>query len=211
MSEDLRPGFGGALEGAPPSLVNQRRQRKLARHAASYLEEGEKLLAPAAFGARRGGILVLSAVGALVVTMVTLVVAGDRMGAAADVVFGAGLALTMLLLLLVVAVPFTQGCAVVLTDRRLVVFRTGKFSSRVREMVIAVPRSEVFTAFWGLRRPDRGAGYGVLRLAFSPALGRAPMKPYFMAWNAVAAGCIDDALTTPAGGTDAASWPVRAA
>lgn len=190
--------------------MNQRRQRKLARDAASYLEEGEKLLAPAAFGARRGGILVLSAVGALVVTMVTLVVAGDRMGAAADVVFGAGLALTMLLLL-VVAVPFTQGCAVVLTDRRLVVFRTGKFSSRVREMVIAVPRSEVFTAFWGLRRPDRGAGYGVLRLAFSPALGRAPMKPYFMAWNAVAAGCIDDALTTPAGGTDAASWPVRAA
>lgn len=210
MSEDLRPGFGGALEGAPPSLVNQRRQRKLARDAASYLEEGEKLLAPAAFGARRGGILVLSAVGALVVTMVMLVVAGDRMGAAADVVFGAGLALTMLLLL-VVAVPFTQGCAVVLTDRRLVAFRTGKFSSRVREMVIAVPRSEVFTAFWGLRRPDRGAGYGVLRLAFSPALGRAPMKPYFMAWNAVAAGCIDDALTTPAGGTDAASWPVRAA
>ena len=28
-----------------------------------------------------------------------------------------------------------------------------------------------------------------------------------MALGAVAAGCIDDALTTPAGGTDAASWP----
>ena len=202
MSEDLGPGFGGALERAPPDLVNQRRQRRLARDAAGYLEEGEKLLAPAAFGSQGGGILLLSAVGVLVVLAVTAIVAGSRMGAAADVVFGAAMGLMWLLLLL--SIPFTHGCAVVLTDRRLLVFRTGRVSTRVREMVIAVPRSEVSTAFWAYR------ACGVLRLGFSPGVGRAPMKPYFWGWGTPAARCIDDALTTTAGGTDA-SQSARAA
>ncbi len=203
MGEDLGPGFGGALEGAPPGLVGLRRQLRLARDAAGYLEEGEKLLAPAAFGAQGGGILLLSAFGVLAAIMVTLVVAGNRMGAAADVVFGAGLALAMLLVVL--SVPFARGCAVVLTDRRLLVFRTGRLSPRVREMVIAVPRSEVSASLWALQ------GYSALSLEFSPAAGRAPMKPYFMGPGTRAARCIDDALATAAGGADASPQPGKAA
>ena len=51
----------------------------------------------------------------------------------------------------------------------------------------------------------------LVSLEFSPAVGRAPMKPYFLGPDTWAASCIDDALTTPAGGADAASWPGRAA
>ncbi len=203
MSEDLGPGFGGVVGGAPPGVVDQRRQRGLARDAAGYLEEGEMLLAPAAFGTQGGGIFVLSGAGVLAAIMVTLVVAGDRMGAAADVVFGAGLALAVLLVVL--SVPFARGCAVVLTDRRLLVFRTGRLSPRVREMIIAVPRGEVSASLWALQ------GYGALSLEFSPAVGRAPMKPYFMGPGTWAARCIDDALATAAGGADASPQPGKAA
>jgi hypothetical protein len=88
----------------------------------------------------------LAAAGVLAVTVVLAVVALDRMGAAGDVLGSAGIGLFFLLTLL--QGLSSPGCAVVLTDRRLLVFRTGRLSTRVRGMVTAVPRSEVSADFW---------------------------------------------------------------
>lgn len=204
MSEGSGPGFGGVVEGAPPGLANRRFQRRLAQDAAGHLEEGEKLLSPAAVGAQGGMIFLLSAAGVLAVTVVLAVVALDRMGAAGDVLGSAGIGLFFLLTLL--HGLFSPGCAVVLTDRRLLIFRTGRLSTRVREMLTAVPRSEVSADFWAW------STHSVLRLEVPSVADRAPMKLnlYFLGWATPAARSIYDALMTPAGDADARPWPGRA-
>jgi hypothetical protein len=123
--------------------------------------------------------------------MIVLAVGGDRMGAAGNVVFIAGMALGALLVLMML--PFGRSYAVILTDRRLLLFHMAKISytQRLRGICLAVPRSEVSSAF-----KDRQV-WAVLSLEFSPATGQAPVKLWFMDVHKLGARYNHEALTTP--------------
>ncbi len=201
MGDDMGRAVGGAVSGPLDGAV----WRKLSRAAAGYLDEGEELAVPAVPASRGGGIFALSGAAVLAATFIVLAAAGDRMGAAANWVFGAGLVLGMLLILMML--PFTSSYAVVLTGRRLLLFRMAKigYTQHVRGIYLAVPRSEVSAAF-----KDR-LGWAVLSLKFSPATGQAPMELWFMNVQKRGARYIYEALMTPTGGADASPQPGKAA
>jgi hypothetical protein len=187
----------------------------LARDAArtGYLGEGEHLVAPVAHGSRGDLPLALSALSVLVVTLVTgVLLAGvtgvfvaDRMGAgAAEVVLLVGMALVIALLLL--TIPFARGYAVVLTDRRVLVFGASTvFTPRLREIVVAAPRCEVSAAF------QSWPGWGVLRLQFPPAVGNARVRLDFTSPYKQIARSIHLALATPPAGAEAIAPLAKAA
>ena len=199
MSHDLGRGIGEVAGDQRHQVA----QRRLAEAAAGYLDEGEKMVAPAALGRHGGQILMFSGVGVCVATTISLV-GYDRMGAAGDLVFIGGL--TLAVLLMVLARFFMRNYAVILTDRRLLVFRLGSLSLRLRGIFLAEPPSEVSAAFKEYWRV-----WGVLRLEFSHATGQAPMRLQFEGVHKLGARYIYEALTTPAGGADASAGPGKAA
>jgi hypothetical protein len=194
MGEDLRPGSGGAFDRALEGMADlqyprQRSKHMLARDAPGYLQEGEKLLDPAAFGTRGGRAMLLAGLGVMVLTVALPFVVT---AAAAGVVFGVGAVLAMVLLAAAVLF-FARTYAVVLTDRRLLVFRTDKFGGGVQGIFMAAPRSEVMTDY---RR--RLGIWSVLSVGYPPVTGNAPLPFDFLGW-APAARSIHLALTAPAG------------
>lgn len=201
MSDDLRRGIGEVASGRRYQVA----QRKLAQAAASYLDEGEKLVAPGAVGSRGGQILWLSGYGALVVAAIIIILSRGSLGAAGYVVLIACGVLAVLLVLL--AARFTRSYAVILTDRRLLLFRASNVGQRLQGIFLAVPPGEVSAAF-----QDRWWwGGAVLSLEFSPATGQAPMQLHFDNVHRLGARYIHDALTTPASGADASPGPGKAA
>lgn len=215
MNEDVEPGIGGtgAAVGGPRS--SRRFQQMLARDAAraGYLGEGEHLVAPVTRGSRGDLPLALSALGVFAVTMVTAVfLAGvtgvflaGRLGAgAAEVVLLVGTALVIALLLL--TMPFARGYAVVLTDRRVLVFGASTvFTSGLREIVIAAPRGEVSATF------ESWPGWGVLRLQFPPTADNARVRLYFTFPYKQIARSMNLALAAPPTGPAASAPPAKAA
>ena len=83
--------------------------------------------------------------------------------------------------------------AVVLTDRRLLVFRwRGVFVGHLRDVFIAMPRSDVSTGLKSRR------GWAGLRVEFAPATGMAPIRLDFWSVDMQIAQGIHHALATAA-------------
>jgi hypothetical protein len=129
----------------------------------------------------RGRTLVFAGLGICLLIGVTLLCINDRIIE--------GLALAFILLL--VGMNFVRGYAVVLTDRRLLVFRTrGVFIAHLRGIFIAAPRGGVSTVF------RRRLGWGVLSVAFAPGTGKAPVEFHFVAAHTLIAESIHLVLAT---------------
>ena len=172
-------GFGDAAGAAGGAVIGtilgnamlRRRQRRLAREAVRYLGPGEKLAAPIPYchqGARRVqtvglAIFALALLAGLICSAITS--NGGLIGA---VFFGgmwAGL------LVLIVAAALATNYAMVLTDRRLLLFRTkGQLRLRLREIQIGVPRGQV-----SMSTQTRFDGAAV-NLTFAPATGIPPIS-----------------------------------
>jgi hypothetical protein len=176
----------------------RRRQRRLVTETARYFGPGEKLAAPIPYcyqGGRRVlgagvAIFALAIVGGMVCAAVT-----RNDGLIGAVLFGG---MCAGLVVIWVAVALTKGYAIVLTDRRLLLFRTkGRIRQRLREIQIDVPRGQASMS--AQMRLDGAA----VNLTFTPGTG---IPPLFL--NGGSPGesvrAVQEALTaevTPAKGT----------
>jgi len=83
--------------------------------------------------------------------------------------------------------------AVVLTDRRLLVFRwSGMFMGHIRDIFIAAARSDVSSDF------NSRLGWGGLNVEFAPATGMSPIRLDFWSVDRQIAWSIHHALATAA-------------
>jgi hypothetical protein len=111
-------------------------------------------------------------------------------------------------LVMMASLPFATNYLVVLTDRRLLLFRAaGIFKQRVREIWIGVPRSEVSM---NIRGQFDGAA---LSFGFAPATGIAPIRldVYRTGAGVQYARAIQGTLTTPATGDGTSMSSAKAA
>jgi hypothetical protein len=120
---------GTAIGVALAGLILSRRQRRLAAEAVGHFGEGENLAAPIGFCSRGGRVFLLSGTALMALSLVAaMCVAAFSDGLASAVGFrgmGAGW------LVMMAAVPLATNYLVVLTDRRLLLFRTtGTFKQR---------------------------------------------------------------------------------
>ena len=205
--------FGGGLDAVGASIgpaiarpLVVARYRRRAQEASGYLEAGEQLRFPVA--KCTGGGLVPRLLGPAIVCAawgVALAVADAQPALAGYLIWG-GAAAGLLLIWL--AVRRTHPYALALTDRRLIIFRRASASGRriparhIRDVVIAVPRSEVSTDFNNLH------GWRRLSLNFAPATEQAPIQLDFSSLNTLIAEAIDQALATSAArGPESATLP----
>jgi hypothetical protein len=160
---------GVAIGVALGSVILSRRQRRLAAEAVGHFGEGENLAAPIGFCSRGGRPILISGTALMAVSLVAAIcLAPFSDGLASAVGFG-GMGGGWLVI--VASLPFATNYVVVLTDRRLLLFRTtGIFKQRVREIWIGVPRSDVSMNIRG--RIDGAA----LSFGFAPAAGIAPIR-----------------------------------
>lgn len=169
------------------------RLKRLAGECSGYLDQGETLVSPVAVGTRGGRAALLAGLGVFGVAVAVLEVIGNRIGGSGLVtgVFLAAAALAVVLVALGWVVAHKH--AVVLTDRRLLVFRwRGMVIGHLRGVFVAVPRSDVSTGFKSRR------GWGVLRVEFAPTTGMAPVQLDFWSVDAQIVWGIHHALTSAA-------------
>ena len=169
------------------------RFKRLSEESSGYLAEGETLESPVAVCTRGGRVALLAGLGVFALAVAIMEIIGQRIGdpglvTAALIVAGA-LALVLVPLGWMVA----HKHAMVLTDRRLLVFRwSGIFIGHLREVFIAVPRSDVSTEFRARH------GWAGLSVTFAPATGMAPIQLDFWSIDGQIAGGIHHALATAA-------------
>jgi hypothetical protein len=178
MSDGFGSGFGNAAGAAGGAVIGtvlgnamlRRRQRRLAREAARYFGPGEKLAAPIPYCSQGGrrvqaagvAIFALALVAGLICSAVT------NNGGLIGAVFFGGMGAGVLVML--VAAAMMKRYAIVLTDRRLLLFRTkGRMRQHLREIQIGVPRGQV--AMQTQMRLDGAA----VSLSFALATGVAPI------------------------------------
>jgi hypothetical protein len=131
--------------------------------------------------------------GVFVLAVAMVEVIGNRIGESGPVTaaFAAGGALAVVLVSLGWIVAHKH--AVVLTDRRLLVFRwSGMVIGHIRDVFIAAPRSEVSTDF--KKRP----GWGGLCVEFAPWAELAPIRLDFWSVDRQIAWGIHHALASAA-------------
>jgi hypothetical protein len=169
MSQNWRVGFDPASGTSIGWTLARSRLRRLAEESSGHLDEGEKLVTPVAICTRGGRAALFSGLGVFALTLAPLEVIGNRIGGsslvnAAFIASGA-LAAVLMLLGFIVAHKY----AVVLTGRRLLVFRwSGMFMGHIRDIFIAAARSDV-SADLKSRHPYRSRllasvlGWGDLR------------------------------------------------
>jgi hypothetical protein len=139
--------------------------------SSAYLDQGETLVTPVAIGTRGGRAALVAGLGIVALAVAVLDVIGNRIGEPGPVtgVFLAAAALAVVLVALGWVVAHKH--AVVLTDRRLLVFRCrGIVIGHLQGVFIAVPRSDVSTGF------TSRLGLASLRVEFAPATGMAPIR-----------------------------------
>jgi len=192
-SSGISGGAGVAIGVALGGLILSRRQRRLAAEAAGHFGEGEKLAAPIGFCSHGGRAILISGAAVMAVSMVAgLCVAAFSDGLAGAVFFGGAAAGWLVMM---ASLPFATNYLVVLTDRRLLLFRAaGTFKQHVREIWISVPGGEVSMH---IRSRLDGAA---LSFGFAPATGIAPIRldVYRTGAGVQYAQAIQDALTTRA-------------
>jgi hypothetical protein len=183
---------GVAIGVALGDLILSRRQRRLAAEAVGHFGAGENLAAPIGFCSRGGRPILISGTALMAVSLLAAIcLAPFSDGVASAVGFG-GMGAGWLVI--VASLPFATNYVVVLTDRRLLLFRTtGIFKQRVREIWIGVPRSDVSMNIRG--RIDGAA----LSFGFAPATGIAPIRldVYRNGAGVQYAHAIQRALATP--------------
>ena len=169
------------------------RFKRLAEESAGYLDEGETLVSPVAIGTRGGRAALLAGLGIFGLGVAVLEVIGHRFGES-GLVTGAFLAAGALAVVLVaLGWVVARTHAVVLTDRRLLVFRwRGMVIGHLRDVSIAVPRGDVSTRF------QSRLGWAGLRVEFAPWTGMAPIRLDLWSVDAQIAGGIHQALATAA-------------
>jgi hypothetical protein len=184
---------GVAIGVALGDLILSRRQRRLATEAVGHFGEGENLAAPIGFCSSGGRSILISGTALMAVSVIAAIcLAPFSDGLASAVGFG-GMGAGWLVI--VASLPFATNYVVVLTDQRLLLFRTtGIFKQRVREIWIGVPRSSVSM---NIRGRIEGAA---LSFGFAPATGIAPIRldVYRNGAGVQYARAIQRALTTPA-------------
>ena len=171
-------GFGDAAGTAGGVVIGtivgnvmlRRRQRRLAREAARNFGPGEKLAAPIPY-CYQGGRRVLAvgvAILALAFVAGMICAAATRNDGLIGAVFFGGMSAGVLVIW--AAVVLAKGYAIVLTSRRLLLFRTkGRIRQRLRKIQIDVPRGQV-----SMRTQMRIDGAAV-SLSFAPATGIPPV------------------------------------
>jgi hypothetical protein len=184
---DTVPGASFGWDLARP------RFKRLAGESSGYLDQGETLVSPVAICTRGGRAALLAGLGVLGLAVAILEIIGYRIvdtGPVTAAFLAAGaLALVLVPLGWIVA----HKHAVVLTDRRLLVFRwRGVFIGHLRDVFIAMPRNDVCTGF------KSGRGWAGLRVEFAPATGMAPIRLDFWSVDARIAQGIHHALATAA-------------
>ncbi len=204
MSGNTGSGFsGGAGEAAGRAagmaiglalsdLILSRKQRRLAEEAMGHFGAGENLAAPIGFCSRGGRPILISGTALMAVSLVAAIcLAPFSDGVASAVGFG-GMGAGWLVI--VASLPFATNYVVVLTDRRLLLFRAaGIFKQRVGEIWTGVPRSDVAMDIRG--RIDGAA----LSFSFAPGTGIAQirMDVYRNGAGVQYAQAIHRAMTTP--------------
>jgi hypothetical protein len=169
------------------------RFKRLAEESSGYLDKGETLVSPVAICTRGGRAALLAGLGVFGLAVAMLEVIGYRIGDTGPVtaVFLAAGALALVLVPLGWIVAHKH--AVVLTDRRLLVFRwRGVFVGHLRDVFIAMPRSDVSTGLKSRR------GWAGLRVEFAPATEMAPIQLDFWSVDTQIAQGIHHALATAA-------------
>src|ERR1035441_639045 len=122
MSQNWRVGFDPAFGTSIGWSLARPRLRRLAEESSGYPDEGERLVTPVAICTRGGRAALFLGLGVLALTLAMLEVIGNRIGGSSlvNAAFIAGGALAVVLVLLGIIVAHKY--AVVLTDRRLLVF-----------------------------------------------------------------------------------------
>lgn len=170
------------------------RFKRLAGESSGYLDRDETLVTPVAVGTRGGRAALVAGLGVFGLAVAMLEVVGNRIGEPGLVtgLFLAAAALAVVLVALGWVAAHKH--AVVLTDRRLLVFRwRGLVAGHLRGVFVAVPRSDVSTGFTGR------LGLARLRVEFAPATGMAPLWLDFWSVDAQIAWGIHHALASAAG------------
>jgi hypothetical protein len=169
------------------------RLKRLAEESSGYLDQGETLVSPVAICTRGGRAALLAGLGVFGLAIAMLEVIGYRIGDAGPVTAAFLAAAALALALVPLGWIVAHKHAVVLTDRRLLVFRwRGMFIGHLRDVFIAMPRSDVSTGFKSRR------GWAGLRVEFAPATGMAPIRLDFWSVDTQIAQGIHHALATAA-------------
>ncbi len=169
------------------------RFKRLAEESSGYLDQGETLVSPVAICTRGGRAALLAGLGVFGLAVAMLEVIGYRIGDTGPVTAAFLAAGALALVLVPLGWIVAHKHAVVLTDRRLLVFRwRGVFIGHLRDVFVAMPRSEVSTGFQSRR------GWAVLRVEFAPATGMAPIRLDFWSVDTQIAQGIHHALATAA-------------
>jgi hypothetical protein len=169
------------------------RFKRLSGECSAYLDQGETLVTPVAVGTRGGRAALVAGLGVFGLAVALMEVAGNRIGEPGLVtgLFLAAAALAVVLVALGWVVAHKH--AVVLTDRRLLVFRSrGLVAGHLRGGFVAVPRSDVSTGF------TSRLGLARLPVEFAPATGMAPLWLDFWSVDAQIAWGIHHALARAA-------------
>jgi hypothetical protein len=193
MSQNWRVGFDPAFGTSIGWSLARPRLRRLAEESSGHLDEGERLVTPVAICTQGGRAALFLGLGVLALTLAMLEVIGNRIGGSSLVnaafIAGGALAVVLVLLGLIVAHKY----AVVLTDRRLLVFRwSGMFMGHIRDIFIAAARSDVSSDF------KSRLGWGGLNVEFAPATGMSPIRLDFWSVDRQIAWSIHHALATAA-------------
>jgi hypothetical protein len=167
------------------------RFKRLAGECSAYLDQGETLVSPVAICTRGGRAALLAGLGVFGLAVAMLEVIGYRIGDTGPVTAAFLAAGALALVLVPLGWIVAHKHAVVLTDRRLLVFRwRGMLIGHLRDVFIAVPRSDVSTGLKSRR------GWAGLRVEFAPATGMAPIRLDFWSVDAQVAQGIHHALAT---------------
>jgi hypothetical protein len=198
MSQNWRVGFDTTCGTSIGWALARPRLRRLADESSGHLGEGEKLVTPVAICTRGGRAALFSGLGVFALTLAMLEVTGylgNRIGGSSLVnaafIAGGALAVVLMVLGFIVAHKY----AVVLTDRRLLVFRwSGMFMGHIRDIFIAAARSDVSSDF------NSRLGWGGLNVEFAPATGMSPIRLDFWSVDRQIAWSIHHALGAAATG-----------
>ena len=184
---DTATGASAGWDLARPRL------KRLAGESSGYLDQGETLVSPVAVCTRGGRTALLAGLGVFGLAIAMLEVIGYRIGDTGPVTAAFLAAAALALVLVPLGWIVAHKHAVVLTDRRLLVFRwNGLFIGHLREVFIAMPRGDVSTDLKSRR------GWASLRVEFAPATGMAPIRLDFWSVDTQIAQSIHHALATAA-------------
>ncbi len=193
MIEKSAIGTGPAIGMTIGWDLARPRLKRLAGESSRYLDEGEKLVTPVAICTRGGRAVLFTGVGVFGVAMAILELLGNRIGESGAITAAFIASGALALVLVPLSWIVTRRHAVVLTDRRLLVFRrSGMFTGHIRDVFIAMPRSDVSTRFTSRLE------WGGLSVEFAPATGMAPIRLDFWAVDRQIASGIHHTLATAA-------------